>query len=340
MSTESSASCIEFNFTKAIENDVFNYMFLGEPILALLSCLSAILLVVATKTYKEFVYRLILYLAFAAFTYSLFFSLQTLLYVFVKLKTGWAPIHVPILFVTGYSLLLFGLIVCWIAVYVFALAVCGIQLKKTRHEVIGVVMVLVFPLTLVWTIPVYYTTGCYFNYRGLLITICGLMLPFSLSTLVATVTTVFVILSLCKCGLWGRSAAGSTRSKALIELIPFIGFFILQNLFASMEILYYALLAAEKTPPFTIAIIINLFYPFGFISIPLLLLCQPKIRHELRCFAFGQRHREIRRSASPECVSHGSSLNHQEVHQQTSQTHYVVSQESSLSEQDPLIIKQ
>ena len=52
-----------------------------------------------------------------------------------------------------YASLVYCLLLFWISIYLFVLAVFGAQLNKTKHEVIGLTIVLVTPLFFVWVAP-------------------------------------------------------------------------------------------------------------------------------------------------------------------------------------------
>ena len=47
----------------------------------------------------------------------------------------------------------YALFLWWIVFYLFLLAVFRVQFKKTKHEVIGLVTVLVTPLNFAWVVP-------------------------------------------------------------------------------------------------------------------------------------------------------------------------------------------
>ena len=114
------------------------------------SALTAIVLILVAKAYKEFIYRLLLYMSMdglisclmtLAFRPAIDFNLQH------EYKVAES---VLLLFFTNYLVYLYFFLLLWLMLYLFLLAVFRVQLKKTKHETIGLVTVLVTPLTFIW----------------------------------------------------------------------------------------------------------------------------------------------------------------------------------------------
>ena len=111
-----------------------------------LSSLAAIILLLVSKGYKEFIHRLFLYLSTAA----LVVCAGQLLYVVEKEYSIYIVFIRVTAFVISYMSLIYFSLLSWIGFYMFWLTVFKVQLKKIKHEVIGLGIVLVIPLTFSW----------------------------------------------------------------------------------------------------------------------------------------------------------------------------------------------
>ena len=113
------------------------------------SCLTAIVLILVAKGHKAFIYRLLLYMAVD----GLLGCLALLAYTF----EGDYNVQFEILAATSllvyYMIDVYSFLLCWLGLYLFSLAVFRVQLNKTKHEAIGLVTVLVTPLTFLWVLP-------------------------------------------------------------------------------------------------------------------------------------------------------------------------------------------
>ena len=303
--------CSGYNFT-VTQGRVINGVLVADLLVVVFSCLLAIALILATKSFKDFIIRLIVYLSIAAIIHSVAYLLFNFYYGTTEWTRVWQIAQVPLFLVTCYSLLVYGLLLCWMGLYVLTLSLCGGRLKKVKYEIIGVFTVLLSPLVAVWAIPVFYTRECLYSDSSLLL-ICGFIIPFSLFTLVSTATISAVIFTLCKGAFVGSR---ETHKKAVMKLAPFLGFFVLQNLYGIPQVL-----SRFFSDQFSVNMFIYSLYPLTFLSLPFLLLYQPRVRQKLR----HKRRKE--------------ETNLQQQYQ-TSQTHFIVPPETSLTEQEPLIIRQ
>ena len=120
----------------------------GVAGLSAIACCLAILLIVFFKAHKRFVHRLTLYLAIAAFIYSVIFALQILPvedecgYVVVKNE----KLCVALGFLVEYSAWVMLLFMCWITLHLFLLGVFRQNLKSWKYEMIGVVVAHTCPI--------------------------------------------------------------------------------------------------------------------------------------------------------------------------------------------------
>ena len=267
--TSNDTDCLAFNFTTTEDHIVF-YTSASSNLLGLVSSVVAIVFVVVTRAYKVPVNRLILYL-----------SVDTLLYTIVTpfvfyLDGSGVPSKVC-LFWSVYFRLLYSIFVCWISIYVFVLVVLKVKLKRARYEVIGILFVLLIPLTFVWTVPVYAEGPgrCVLNHNYLTFILCGLGLPYLLSITLAAVTIIFYTMSLC---------SDLCKSRAfhvpMIKLVPFILFVLIQNSFSVISLAIVVLMMNFVLSSVLVCVYAVMF-ALDFVSIPFLLLCQPKIRRKL-----------------------------------------------------------
>ena len=122
--------------------------------IAIFFYVASILVIVKTRTYRLFLHRLTLYLAFSGILLSLTLVLQILpvdLYQNpIKVKVGLENLCVFAGFLRQYMVFLQALTVVWICFYIFQLVVRESQLKKLKYELIGVVTIVLVPFLFTW----------------------------------------------------------------------------------------------------------------------------------------------------------------------------------------------
>ena len=303
--------------------------------LGILSSLAAIVLVLITRAYKEFIQRLFLYLAIAAtFLCTLLLSSFVVFLIMLdahnnttQLQAKIDEFKIAISFPLGYFGLLYALLLCWIGVYVASLTIGIRRFKYLRHEIIGLAIVAFTPMTVVCTFPMVQDNSCD---SGLFV-FTILVIILLLSVLMVTLSVGAVIFQLCRSGLKCNS---SVHVRALKEATPLLTFVVIHQIAVGFLLTYAIVLLIKysdetKLPPFPLVV----FYasvPSFFVSIPLFLLCQPRIRHGIRC---KKKKRQQQQSVGVWNPSTG-------IQDVTSQTHYIVPPETSFTEEDALIIKQ
>ena len=335
LNDNNSTACLLYNFSQH-EYSVIGPTFIVTRIVGLLSSMAAIVLVLVTRSYLVTIYRIILYLSIAALLFVIGSGVVFIPYVLQEpIPSIYNKIVVSL---TGYLGLVYALVLCWIGVHVFLLAVCRVRLQETKHELFAIAGVLLLPLIVSWAIPVYASGPCTFN---LTVALCGFLVPYVISTILAVLTVISVILSLCK----GLLKIKKVNRRALKELAPYLLFIIIQNINSILLLTDYALVMKKERMEkiFVFKLIETLVFAVSIISIPLLLLSQPHIRSRLKnkmchCKCGGkeegilptttqQRQTTVEQSATkPISVS--------------SQTQYCVPPETSFTEEEPLIIKQ
>ena len=224
-------------------------------------------------------------------------------------------------FPLGYFGLLYGLLLCWIGVYVASLTIGIRRFKYIRYEIIGLAIVTFTPMTAVCIFPVVQDNYCVFGLFVLAILVIILLL----SVLMVTLSVGAVILQLCRSGLKCNS---SVHVRALKEATPLLTFVVIHQIAVGFLLTYFIILLTG-IPPVPL-IVFYASVPSFFVSIPLFLLCQPRIRHGIRC---KKKKRQQQQSVGVWNPSTG-------IQDVTSQTHYIVPPETSFTEEDALIIKQ
>ena len=266
---DNSSDCLVFNFSET-EDDINFYASFSSNLLGCLSSVVAIVFVVVTRAYRLPVNRLILYL-----------SVDTLLYTvvtpFVYVVDGPSVLSKIIIFWSEYFHVLYSIFVCWIGIYIFALVVLKVKLKRARYEVIGILIVLVIPLTFVWTVPVYEgSEECVYNSNYVKFLLYGLGPPCLLSLLTAAVTITFYVGVLCK----DFCKTKTVHVKPFTKLMPFILFIFIQNSFLIVAFSIIVLMMNFKQS-LALVYVFQGMSVLNFVSIPFLLLCQLKIRRKL-----------------------------------------------------------
>ena len=273
-----STACLLYNFSQH-EYSVIGTTFLASDIVGLLSSMAAIVLVLVTRSYLVTIYRLILYLSIAALLYLIVAGMM-LITSYVTQDSTTSVYAIIVSFLVGYFLLVYVLVLCWIGVRVFLLAVCGVHLQKTKHELFAIAGVLLLPLIVTWAIPVYTSGRCAYNPNFFIVSLCGVLVPYVISTILAALTVISVILSLCK----GLLKVKKVNRRALKELAPYLLFIIIQNIYSILLLTYFALKKKKERKEILFAFSLNesLVSVVSIISIPLLLLSQPHIRSRLK----------------------------------------------------------
>ena len=303
----------------------------------LLSSLAAIVLVLITRAYKEFIQRLFLYLAITATVVcTLLLSSPVVLITLdahndtTQLQAKLDEIQIAFSVLLGYFVMVYGLLLCWIGVYVASLTIGIMKFKSIRHEIIGLAIVTFTPMTAVCIFPVVQDNSCDLD-SGLFV-FAILVIILLLSVLMVTLSVGAVIFQLCRAGLKCNS---SVHVRALKEATPLLTFVVIHQIAVGFLLTYAIVLLSKyldetKLPPFPL-VVFYVSVPSLFVSIPLFLLCQPRIRHGIRC------KKKKKRQQQQSVGVWNPSTKVQDV---TSQTHYIVPPETSFTEQDPLIIKQ
>ena len=154
-------------------------------------------------------------------------------------------IYVVIFSCTWYLVLVYAFLLGWLGLYLFSLAVFRVQLKKTKHEAIGLVTVLVTPLTFLWVLPWKTRSGILCHYAFSLNDIQFLFF-YNIPTFSSVLLTGFfigaVLITLCKNAVNGaENTLQQQHRKAVRETIPFVVFMIVHEITLIMVMVIFSI---------------------------------------------------------------------------------------------------
>ena len=329
--------------------DCSNDCFLTSGYVGAVSSVAAIVLILCSRAYKNFFYRLYLYIAISALVLSVGWCVEQVIPI---RKTDQLDESVESVFtIIGLALIcvsssLIALVTCWLSFHVFLMVMCGVtSLKKWPFEIAGIILVLVlslpFTATFIWSFTFFYRT-C--NSDRVAIATIYLLSPLYLNTgvsifgvtFISIATVALIIRSFCSTQLNG--GVRKFYRKALKAALPFLLLQILWFLFGFVSIaMYVSSLYTWSNDTYQMIlnglIIFISLYPCSFVLLPLLLLCQPQVTRNLKCRRGRGRGKEEEDHSETAPFSRWST----EV---TSRTHFIVPPESFFTEQDPLVIRQ
>ena len=287
-----------------------------------ISSLAAVVIILAAKGQKEFVYRLLLYMAvdnligisiYVAYKFELIFNINHGLII----QTS---------FFFSYFIFVDLFLLCWLGLYLFLLAVFRIQIKKIKHEAIGLVIVLVTPLTFLWIFPWKKIALCDNTHNLKEIKVYWLTnISFLSAILISCLFTGAVLIILCKKAVTRveDNTLQQQYRKAVREAIPFVVFLITLQVFSIelVSVLSYQeyMTTKNKELPFVLWEAIDI-WPVGVISLPLLLLSQSRIRLAIKC------KKSAKNISATTCTVHQSSRA-----SQPSDTYFSAQHENSVS---------
>ena len=132
-------------------------IYLTSAIVAILVNAATIILIVATKSYSQFIHRLKMYLAIAGLLYAIAIGLEVLPVNLnqpdtspVALKERWDLACVWVGAVAQYCGCLNVSVVFWTSMYVFVFVTTTKRLQQSRLEAKGVLIIMLVPLLFTW----------------------------------------------------------------------------------------------------------------------------------------------------------------------------------------------
>ena len=190
----------------------------------------------------------------------------------------WSYRHIA--YQTSYLVYVYSFLLCWLGLYLFSLAVFRVQLKKTKHEAIGLVTVLVTPLTFycVFIWKRYFCTIWNWNELTLFLGIPIFLVMLLSFVLIGAVLTVLCLNAVKRV----ENTFQQQHRKAVRETIPLVVFMIAHLATLVMVIAISVSLPEGETFQFLLLQILQL-WPIIFASLPILLFFQPHIRRKIKC---------------------------------------------------------
>ena len=309
-----------YNFSKE-ESDLTNLISAASHSIAAIASLISIFLIAISRAYKEFLHRLFLYLSITVQVLTVCVTVTTL---FELLHYDAGKLSVMLAVVSVYCCNLYPLFLSWMGLYFFLLAALRVQLNKKKHEITGLVITLLLPMTVSWIVL---SKGQYmrhfkcFNVKSQELLLYTIYLPLFISILFTTVAIGGMLLVLCK-NL--QNNLQQQHMKVVKRTIPLLLFLASYQIVSSTEVSFalYQIIAGKSAP----ASFIELFYfhPLVFMNLPLVLLCQPSVRQKLYCCK--QCKLKLSRQAS-----NYQTFNHSTAAYQPDYTYYSIPSDSSIS---------
>ena len=320
MMSNNSTHCYHFlNNTDYLVIDGSIFLYSASVSIGAVSALTAIVFILVAKAHNEFIYRLILYMAVDA----VIGCLVSLAHKFEIEYSIRFEIALPTYLLKLYLVYVYSFLLCWLGLYLFSLAVFRVQLKKTKHEAIGLVTVLVTPLTFLWVIVT--VLKCEDN-KSMKLTYF-LNTPHFVSILLSCLFIGAVLLMLCKNAVnRAENTLQQQHRKALRKIIPFVVFVMAYQI---ADIIYMGILASQlcmvEENKKVQAIYTTALWPAIPVSLPILLVYEPRIRHRIKC-----RKPQWRLTRSTN-IEHFPTIHQSTGVSQPSDTHYSVQHESTVS---------
>ena len=333
-SSNQNESCFEFTAEEV------NNVIIGKVIVSVVSslaCLLAITFIITFKEYHKFVQRLMLYLMITGFAYGVAIALEEVPVRHkdddVVVKKGQKGLCAAFGYISKTTSWIFYMVIFWITIYLFLLAVFKYSIKKRKHEICGIIISLALPLTLTWIPFIHNKYGlaglwcwikltsedCHHKKLGFIYQSTLDYGPEALLLLFTSVSYVLIIIVLCKHRM---SSTGGVQSsiyrQALKEALPLLAYPIIYGAIYILMVanpIYYALSSSKNKPSYPLWQLHALAIPMRVLLPALAFLLHPNTLKTVFC----------KRSSR--------SAHH------TDTTAFIVSAEYPFSEVDPLIIR-
>ena len=244
--------------------------------LAIIACALAVILIIVLKLYQKFLNRLVLYLMVAAGGYSVAFILAITPVHHsngeVQVREGLDGLCAAFGFFNQMTEWIFHGTMAWVIVYLTLMAVFKYQANKPKHEVSGLIIILLFPFIVNW-IPfvndmyglsgiwcwIKLTNGdCHSDHTlGVVYHFTLYYGPFAIFVFGSYVAFIAIVITLCKERVAsGRERAESfkkeTHRQALKEALPLLAYPLIYNIFFTIMLanrVYHAIAASKEEDP-------------------------------------------------------------------------------------------
>ena len=351
MDASNLTNCSETNFTNKTcfefsKHDFESIIWANAGVSMLAAATSSLVLmtIVFFKAFKKFVHRLVLYLNIAVLANSIVTTLEVTA---VEDKCGYIILRnedlcMAVGALAEYSMWVLQLIVCWITVHLFVLAVLKRNNNSLKYEIGGIIVCLAVPIPFFIVPFLDFKIGILYGLSGAWCWIkttnqnchkyeAGEIEQFTLwyGPLVVIVTMNFlamfiVIIVLCK-GTREADIPNQLRNqykKALKESLPLLFYPILADIIVCLTLINRVFYVVTKKTTFGIWVENAVAHPCLLLFIPLAFLLHPYTLKKLNCL-------KLRKAARK--------WGH---HSERSHTHFVVSRQDTCdTEQQTLIVR-
>ncbi len=336
----SSDSCYMFSATE-IQDITTARIVVSSAAVAM--CLVGIIVILALRQYRTFVHRLAIYLMVAALLQGTSTGLEVVPVhhngTVVEVRHGFHDACVAIGFAGQVTEWQIVMVFSWIIVYLILLAIFKYRANSKRHEIAGLVVSLLVPLTINWLPFIHNMYGlagpwCWIRTTnkdcrdhikaGVIYQFTLLYGPQILLILVSFVSFLAIVITVCrqvvKQSRDGTYSQHSPYHQALKESLPLLVYAIIYYIITAVMVInriYYAITTAHGKPPYyPLWFAHAIAQPLRILFIALAFLLHPGTIRKLLTQARGR----FKRSDDSETV-------------------YQVPQEPSFSEVEPLIIR-
>ena len=309
------------------------------------ACLLAVIVIIALKQYKKFVNRLVLYLMIIGCVHAVTIGLEVAPVhhegQVVTVRKGLNGLCEAVGFITQTTAWMFLMVMVWIVLYLFLLAVFKYSINKYKHELTGILVSVLFPLSFNWVPFVQHMYGlagvwcwirltngdCRHDYiQGIIYQFSLLYAPLTLIIFISFVLFAVMLYVLCRqrTYLKGVNVQRSLHHQAVKEAIPLLIYPLIYDIICTLMTanrIYYAITVHEGNHPyFPLWSIHSVIDPCRTLVPPLAFILHPNTLRRICCWCKKDKEQDKYKDMQP------------------SATVYVVSKECPYTEVDPLII--
>ena len=264
-------SCYEFT-----ANQVYSVT-VAKPVVAAMgavACLLAVIIILRLKQYKNFVNRLVLYMMIIGCVHAVTIGLEVAPVYHkgqvVAVRKGLNGLCEAVGFITQTTAWMFFMVMLWMVLYLFILAVFKYGANRYKHEVAGILISVLFPLSFNWVPFVQHMYGlagvwcwirltngyCWHDYtQGIIYQFSLLYGPLTLLILISFVLFVVMVCVLCRQRIYIRGARvyHSSHHQAIKEALPLLIYPLIYDIICTLMTtnrIYYAITVFQAKDPF------------------------------------------------------------------------------------------
>ena len=309
-------------------------------VIGCLAALSAVLLILISRAYLQYVHRLQLYLAIVSFVFAGALGFEAMPITVGANDTvtvsndSWGDACVAIGYIAQHFGLSKAFCTLWICIYVYVVAVYQKQLRQFKYEIGGLVIIFALPGLMAWMPFLHGSYGVDGIWCWIKVTSDDVTIAFQLGiahgfvTLLHVISIILVFASVvkfCKGFFVTDGALQSPYRVALNEVLPltiypFI-YSILSILSGTKSIIDVVMNGSDERDAYTSEIVVIGLLQTFILSLPLSLLLNSRMRHSVSLRV------SFRRRI---CVNDDGPYSHTELSQSTSKT-------ASRDDKEPLV---